>query len=215
MLYNPVGIHWNYVLTSFQTLKGHLEVNCGQWTICFFVSAFPFQSQLFPLTSLFVVGWLPFPCYAKNQGSEPTVRPSFPPPPQFRGLRFTHSFWESHTWKYTRLLFCLLSHHLYNILPLPLVSPYLSIFQALLISAFLLSSVKHPPCAKTLKCLFYLKKKKKNLSLTPISSLVSCSLVLFLLAFHPVRSFISSLLPIFTWHPHSFIFDLASGLLYI
>lgn len=182
--------------------------------------AFPFQRQLFLLTPLFVLRGLPFPAIQKQK-----VRINCEAFSLFllllstHNLSFTHSFWVSHTQKYTYLLFYLLPHHSHNILTLPMASLLLAHLHAFLIYTvwfvflhFFLSSINHPPHAKILNSLFFLKEN--NLSPIPTSFPGSCPLVPFSIP-DPV---ISSFLSIFTWSSHSsiVIMPLAlPGLLYI
>lgn len=67
MLYNPVGIHRSYVLTSFQTLKGHLTVNRGQWTTCFSIWLFFSKVSSFSWHPCLCKGGYHFPVLQKQR----------------------------------------------------------------------------------------------------------------------------------------------------
>lgn len=94
MLYNPAGIHWNYVLTSFQTLKGHLEVNCGQWTTCvLFGFSFTKSALFFDFSICVKVTFCKTKAKGQNQQEAFFLFPSLS---YLLILRFTHSLSVTH-----------------------------------------------------------------------------------------------------------------------
>lgn len=173
----------------------------------FFCLAFPFQSQLFLLTSQFVAKWLPFPCYAKAKGQNQLWGLSFPLPLlSVHGLRFIRSFWESHAWN--TLTFFSVSCPTIHITSCPFQwypTPCLSLSSPdlhclICLSTFFLSSINCPPHAKTLSLSPTWKKKILAWPLAALQS--SCSLMLFSVPTQAAHFLTVAHIHLMCWHFH-------------
>lgn len=140
-----------------------------------FLFSLPFPKSALPLDFPICGKVTTISLLCKSKGSESTVRPFFSPPTPICSWPKVHTFFLRVTClKHTYLLFCLLPHHSYNILPLPVVSHSLFISQLSWFTLPDLSFYIFPvinwlsTSCQNFKSLFYLKEK--NLSLIPSSS---------------------------------------------